>query len=124
MRVCPVPGCPTLTSGGRCEAHRRSADRDRRPNGNPYSNRGHRSFREQVLVRDPVCTQHLHDDGDGGECFEFATVADHYPRSRADLVAAGLDPNDPRHGRGLCKRHHDRLTARHQPGGWNARPGS
>lgn len=122
-RVCPVPGCPTLTAGGRCDAHRRQSDRDRRPHGNPYNNRAHRAFREQVLTRDPVCTQHLHPDSDGLECFQFATVADHYPRSRAELVAAGLDPNDPQYGRGLCKRHHDRLTAVHQPGGWHAHPG-
>jgi 5-methylcytosine-specific restriction protein A len=32
----------------------------------------------------------------------LASVADHYPMERRELVASGLDPNDPRHGRGLC----------------------
>jgi 5-methylcytosine-specific restriction protein A len=52
----------------------------------------------------------------------FATVADHYPLSRKELIDAGLDPNDPQHGRGLCKPCHDRETAQNQPGGWNAHP--
>jgi 5-methylcytosine-specific restriction protein A len=48
-----------------------------------------------------------------------ATVADHHPRSRRELQAAGLDPDDPAYGRGLCELHHNRHTARAQPGGFN-----
>lgn len=29
LRVCPVPGCPTLTRGGRCPEHAKAADRAR-----------------------------------------------------------------------------------------------
>lgn len=52
--------------------------------------------------------------------WELATVADHWPLSRRELLERGLDADDPEHGRGLCKRHHDQETARNQPGGWNA----
>ncbi|MFF4548602.1 holin [Streptomyces sp. NPDC001406] len=69
-------------------------------------------FRKPVLARDPVCVL----------CgTEPSTVADHYPRSRKQLIAQGFDPNDPQHGRGLCKTCHDQSTAHRQPGGWNRR---
>jgi 5-methylcytosine-specific restriction protein A len=68
-------------------------------------------FRRGVLDRDPVCKV----------CWaEPATVADHYPKSRRQLVAEGLDPNNPQHGRGLCASCHGKETAKNQPGGWNA----
>ncbi|WP_284294541.1 hypothetical protein [Luteimicrobium album] len=47
-----------------------------------------------------------------------ATVADHYPTERRDLVDMGLDPDDPARGRGLCKPCHDKKTARTMPGGF------
>ena len=59
--------------------------------------------------------------GDGSLCNDIATVADHWPTSRRDLIAKGKDPNDPNHGRGLCASCHGRETAAHQPGGWNYR---
>lgn len=92
---------------GKCEAclaaHRRRDDANR---GNSHS-RGyggdHQTFREGVLWN---CRGQCVIPG----CGEIATVADHYPRSRRELVAAGEDPNDPRFGRGLCKHHHDQHT--------------
>ena len=115
--VCSVPGCPTYVERGqgRCDEHRRHADRARGTAAQRgYTGRGHRGFRAAVLDRDPICV----------ECrLAPATVADHYPKSRRELVEAGLDPNDPTRGRGLCKTCHDRETARHQPGGWNDRDG-
>lgn len=64
-----------------------------------------------MLDKDPICVAcHL----------AVATVADHYPLSRRELVIRGMDPNDARHGRGLCKPCHDASTAREQPGGWHA----
>lgn len=122
LHVCSRPGCPNLTpSAGRCTSCARVADVERgTASQRGYTSAGHRRlFRAEVLRRDPVCTQDQYPDGDGKPCLEWSTVADHYPRSRAELVAAGEDPNDPAHGRGLCKRHHDRSTALHQPGGWN-----
>lgn len=113
LRVCPVNGCPTLTTGGRCDQHKRDSDRARgTATQRGYTSAGHRAFREQVLARDPICKVCLRAP---------STVADHYPTSRRDLIAQGLDPNDPARGRGLCKPCHDRSTAREQPGGWNAR---
>lgn len=47
-----------------------------------------------------------------------SVVADHWPLSRRELVARGLDPNDPRYGRGLCADCDRAQTARRQPGGW------
>lgn len=38
-------------------------------------------------------------------------MADHYPTDRRDLVKMGLNPNDPKYGRGLCERCHNRYTA-------------
>lgn len=113
LRVCSVPGCPTLTVGGRCPAHAKAADRARgTASQRGYTSAAHRSFREQVLARDPICKV----------CRQQpSTVADHYPTSRRDLLDQGLDANDPSRGRGVCKVCHDRATARHQPGGWNER---
>ncbi len=116
------PRCPEpVPKPGLCPACRGDADRDRRPDGNPYSSRAHRvDFREAVLARQPrcVCT------GDCGRhdhlCAAPSTVADHHPIERRDLVSQGLDPNDPDRGRGLCKPCHDGHTARSSPGGWNA----
>lgn len=110
-RPCPTPGCPELTDGGRCTTCRAAADKARgTATQRGYTGPGHARFRRLVLTRDPLCVL----------CGHVATVADHWPTSRRDLVAAGLDPNDPNCGRGLCKSCHDRSTAREQPGGWHA----
>lgn len=113
-RRCPEPGCPELGTGGRCAAHA-SVDRVR---GSPAARgygRTHRDrFRVGVLVRDRTCVICL---------AAPATVADHWPRSRRELVVAGLDPDDPQYGRGLCASCHGKATAANpdQVGGWNAR---
>ena len=110
MRVCSTPGCPNLIpKPGRCAEHARQADRARgTATERGYTSKGHRTFRQAVLTRNPVCVL----------CPSIATVADHHPRSRRELELAGLDPNDPQYGRGLCQPCHSRETARHQPGGW------
>lgn len=114
MRVCSVHGCPEIypaSEGSRCAKHRREADKRRgTATERGYTSKGHRSFRSQVLDRDPICVAcHL----------AQATVADHYPRGRDELILLGLNPNDPAHGRGLCKPCHDASTAAMQPGGWH-----
>ena len=115
LRVCNVAGCPNLTPAPRCEQHQAAAAQARRPDGNPYSTPGHRRFRAAVLARDPICVL----------CHaNRSSVADHHPRSRLDLIDLRLNPDDPRHGRGLCEPCHNRATAEHQPGGWNAAPES
>lgn len=117
LKVCPAPGCPNLVESGRCDQHRRAADKARgtaRDRG--YNSPGHtRRFRPMVLARDPICVLCLEE----GLAPRLATVADHWPLSRRELVARGMDPDDPVHGRGLCDWHHGRETARNQPGGWH-----
>lgn len=116
MRVCSVNGCPNLyptNQGSRCSEHRAAADQRRGTAAQRgYTGRGHQTFRNAVLNRDPICVL----------CgIAQSTVADHYPRSRKELTDLHMDPNDPDNGRGLCKTCHDRETATHQPGGWNNR---
>ena len=113
-RLCT--NCPTIIpkgTGTRCKPCTTAADKARRPNGNPYSTNAHRAgFREPVLARDPI----------GVVCMTTpSTVADHYPTERVDLIELGLNPNDPKYGRGLCKPCHDKHTAETTPGGWNKR---
>lgn len=114
-KVCSQPGCAELVPPGvsRCEGCSRSADRSRgTATERGYNSAGHRRFRRAVLRKDPICVV----------CRSApSTVADHYPLSRRDLVAAGLDADDPARGRGVCKRCHDQETAIHQLGGWNNR---
>jgi 5-methylcytosine-specific restriction protein A len=111
LAPCSRPGCPNLTDSGRCPTCAAVADAIRgTASQRGYTSRGHQRFRRLVLRRDPTCVL----------CgTAIATVADHHPRSRRQLAAAGLNPDDPAHGRGLCKPCHDRATAQHQPGGWH-----
>ena len=117
MKVCSRPGCPTVVeTSGRCPDCRAQVARTRRatdPMQRAYTSPRHRRFRRLVLKRDPQCVL----------CGAVASVADHYPVSRRDLVAQGLDPDDPARGRGLCASCHGRETATNpdQAGGWNAR---
>lgn len=114
MRVCSKAGCPTIypdIQGSRCTKHTAAARRSRIDN-DVYSSTGHRRFRNSVLTRDPICVT----------CdIAQSTVADHYPLTRRELVAQGMNPNDPAHGRGLCAPCHNKHTAATSPGGWNAR---
>ncbi|MCQ9367963.1 hypothetical protein NQ036_06855 [Brevibacterium sp. 91QC2O2] len=115
MKKCNEPGCVELIPKpqARCDRHRRQADRRRGTAAQRGYGREHRArFRPGVLARNPICVI----------CFRApAVVADHYPMSRRELVDAGLDPNDPQYGRGLCIPCHSRETAENQPGGWNDR---
>lgn len=113
MRVCTFAGCPELVpqGQGRCVTHQRQAEQRRGSASQRGYDAKHRTFRAQVLARDPICV----------ECrAKRSTVADHYPRDRRELVRLGLNPNDPQYGRGLCASCHGIVTAEHQPGGWNA----
>lgn len=119
-RVCNVPGCPEFTQASKCDAHRREAEARRgsaRERG--YDAEHERRFRRPVLQRDPTCVCTDVDHGHGSPCGQPSRHADHYPQDRRALVQAGLDPNDPKHGRGLCGPCHSSETAHHQPGGWN-----
>lgn len=109
--VCPKPGCPTLTPGGPCDAHKRAPDTRPASHLRGYGSAHRNRFRPGVLQRHPTCVL----------CQRApATRADHWPLSRKELVAKGLDPDDPKYGRGLCASCDGRQTQRRQPGGWHA----
>lgn len=116
---CPDPTCPELvdrTTGDCPKGHaaaKRTAAQQRTDAARPSSNaRGYdrtheRLFRAPVLRRDPLCTV----------CHKAPSVhADHHPLTRRQLEAQGLDPNDPKHGRGICASCHSSETAAHDGG--------
>lgn len=116
-RRCTTTGCRGRSGpeGGKCPGCRarlaRASDQRR---GSP-AERGygpeHRDvFRAGVLERDLMCV--LCD-------LRPSVVADHWPLSRRQLVARGLDPNDPDRGRGLCEPCDRTDKAQRQPGGWH-----
>jgi 5-methylcytosine-specific restriction protein A len=120
LRVCSRVGCPNLHAGtGRCPECQRQADRTRTSGAAKYGP-GHRTrFRPGVLKRDPVCAC-TGCTGHAGPCTRASEVADHWPFDRVDLIARGMDPDDPEHGRGLCKGCHDRWTALSRPSGFRS----
>jgi len=100
-RPCLVCGRPVFRSG-RCEVHYRQRERRRgSASQRGYGERHRRVFRAGVLERDPLCVL----------CGELAVHADHFPLSRRQLVARGLDADDPDYGRGLCQSCHNSHTA-------------
>lgn len=124
-RSCSRPGCPNTTTGGRCAACRTRARRSGGTSADRGYTAGHRSrFRPAVLARDPVCRCDRTDCPGHPDrpCAEPATVADHWPATRRELVAAELDPDAPARGRGLCARCHARVTATdpRTRGGWHS----
>lgn len=116
-RPCSIPGCgKPARDGGKCEEHQRqqrkySDDRRGSATARGYGAAHQKRFRPGVLERDGHTCQ---------VCGGHATVADHYPHSRRELVAMGLDPDDPQYGRALCTEHHNQHTGRTQ--GWMAKP--
>lgn len=105
-----------MVGSGRCADCSRSAERQRGSSSRRGYGKRHRSrFRKAVLERDICCVLCREEDK-----WTLATVADHYPLSRRELVERRMDPDDPAHGRGLCHDHHSKETAVNQPGGFSA----
>jgi 5-methylcytosine-specific restriction protein A len=91
---------------GLCSKHYNQQDRARGTAKQRGYDAAHRDgFRAPVLRRDDYTCQLC-----GGQ----ADVADHYPRSRKQLIADGDNPNDPRFGRSLCASCHGSYTATEQ----------
>lgn len=108
---CSVPGCPELTTGGRCKDHQQQANKQRASRGGAvYTTRWQR-IRKEFLYANPWCAL----------CGRAANVADHFPLSRRELMAKGeVNPDSTKHLRSLCANCHNRETARNQPGGFAA----
>lgn len=112
MKVCSTPGCPELTPSGRCTTCTSRADQQRGTAAARGYDRRWERRRARYLTRNPICVL----------CGGIATVADHHPESRRDLIAQGVaDPDADHRLRPLCDTDHSKQTAQHQPGGWNAR---
>lgn len=109
LKVCSTAGCPTLVPSGRCDTCKRPSAAKR-----GYDHRWRKRARA-YLARHPFCV--VKERG----CTHLATVADHYPTSRRDLVTQGVrDPDADHRLRPSCHHCHSVETARHQPGGWHA----
>lgn len=120
----PCTKCGTPTRGqGQCPGCRTTADQQRGTAAQRGYDQQHRTqFRAVVLKRDPICRcARVGQHGHGATCTRPSRHADHHPMDRRELVARGLNPNDPKHGRGLCHPCHSGDTGVLQPGGWNAR---
>jgi 5-methylcytosine-specific restriction protein A len=111
-RICSTPGCPEITDGGRCPTCTTRSEQRRGSAAQRGYDARWRAKRAAYLRRHPTCVL------DGA----IATVADHHPLSRRDLVAQGVpDPDADHRLRALCAGCHGKATAELQPGGWNAR---
>lgn len=123
-KVCSANGCPNLVKTGRCDTCESAADRERgTAKERGYGTAAWEARRRECLRRDPLCVCTAPGHGhDGRQCIAASHVADHWPKSRRQLVALGIrDPNALQYLRGICDRCHNKHTAIEQPGGWNAR---
>lgn len=114
-KPCSTPTCSELVPSGQTKCDNCKADAEQRrgtATQRGYGKRHQSRFRRGVLRKDPLCVCVHPDCGHGAPCGLIATVADHWPRDRRQLVAEGADPDDPANGRGLCQPCHDRHTAR------------
>lgn len=104
-RPCSTCG-QRATEHGKCARHakqqRQRTDQRRGTNTDRGYGTEHRErFRPGVMEKDDWTCQ---------LCGDHATVADHWPKSRKELLTAGLDPDDPKHGRALCCPCHSSHT--------------
>lgn len=110
-RACAHPGCTVHPRNGtHCRDHK---PRTPRPSAAQRGYNAHwRRTRTAFLRANPTCV----------DCHNPATVADHDPVSRRDLVTRH-DPNPDawHHLQPRCASCHSRRTGHAQPGGWHAR---
>lgn len=110
--VCLEPGCPNIVErGGRCPAHGRAAP-DRPTSSQMGYDRRWARVRAAFLAAHPFCR----------DCGGAASVADHSPKTRRDLIAAGVEnPDDWRYLEPRCVPCHGRKTAKYDGGYGNPR---
>lgn len=118
--VCSQPGCPNLTTDRRCPTHTTA-----RPTAAAlgYDARWQRN-RRAFLDTHPECQGDGTSDGTSHHpnCDGRATVADHHPHTRRQLVAAGdSDPDAWHHLVPRSASCHGRKTVLFD-GGWGHSP--
>lgn len=98
LKVCNDKTCPNLTEHRYCTEH----TRDDRPSAAARGYNNDWAKRRAVFLRDnPTCI----------DCGSKATVPDHSPASRKQLVAMGVaDPDDAKHLEPRCARCHNKRT--------------
>ncbi len=120
MSVCTEPGCPVIVTKGRCSKHGPIARIRPSITAQGYGARW-RKVRDAFIAAHRVCAG----DGAGGHhrnCNGLATVADHDPITRRELVERGDPAPDAWHH--LVPRSaacHGRKTALYD-GGWGNTP--
>lgn len=104
--VCSQPGCPELTRRGRCDDHRRDAERQRGSAARRGYDAKWRRTRGRYLAQHAMC------EHEG--CAAKATDVHHLD----GLGPQGPDGHKWANLQALCASHHAAITARMQPGGW------
>ena len=116
LTACSFPGCPDLVkpgNGGRCEKHRKQANRQRNRDYDKQRGTAHergytaqwQRYRAMFLRANPLCV------GCEGRVTE-ATVVDHIIPHKGDRELFWAPTNH----QALCKRCHDRKTAKEDGG--------
>ena len=120
-KPCSTTGCPEIVPAGtgRCSECRRRAERVRgTATQRGYGGRAWQATR-RAFLRQPqnkICAIR------GPKCTVVATVPDHWPDSRKDLIARGVPDPDAFHRlRPACVACHNAATAENQPGGFRLR---
>lgn len=102
--ACTYPGCPLITTGGRCDKHQREQTRRYEDNRLSAAKRGYgkswQGLRLLVLREEPLCR----------ECDAPATDVDHIDGDVTNMARENLQA--------LCHACHSRKTTRENGGGW------
>jgi 5-methylcytosine-specific restriction protein A len=112
LKPCPVPRCSALTTGGRCPAHARQADRARGSASQRLYGHAWHKARTAYLEVHPLCLACLRED-----VTTPASVVDHVVPHKGNLQLFWSEDN----WRPLCARHHSMKTALHDGGFGHAR---